>query len=95
MNKDYITHAAETIALGALSFIVAEDDLRDRFLALSGMDSDSMRQRISDPVFLVSILDFLIAHEPDLIAFATAQDIAPDLVVKAWRQLGGGIGQEW
>jgi hypothetical protein len=88
-------HNAEAVAISALSFIVSEDDLRDRFMALSGIDSTLMRDSITDLAFMVSVLDFLIGHEPDLMAFSTAHDIAPEHIVKAWRMLGGGVGQEW
>ena len=86
---------AQTIALGALSFVLSEESLRDRFLALSGMSADDIRERISDCDFLASILDFLVSHEPDLIAFAEHTKEKPEQIVSAWRQLGGGVGQEW
>lgn len=85
----------EIIALKALGYIVSEDALRDRFVALTGLDSDTLRKNLDQPGTMASILEFLVSHEPDLIAAAQAQDISPDMLVKAWRALGGGAGQEF
>ena len=86
---------AQAVALNALSFILSEDGLKDRFVALSGLDGGDFRARISDRDFHVSILEFLVNHEPDLIAFAENTNEQPENVVSAWRVLGGGVGQEW
>ena len=83
------------VGLQAVSYVISEDTLRDRFMAVSGVDSESIRERLSEPDFLVSVLDFLIQHEPDLIDFAESSKLPPEQVVGAWRSLGGGIGQEW
>ncbi len=85
----------EIIALKALGYIVSDDVLRDRFVALTGLDSDTLRESLDQPGTFASILEFLVSHEPDLIAAAEAQDISPDMIVKAWRALGGGAGQEF
>ena len=86
---------AQTIALRGIAFIFAEDALRDRFLALSGVDGMDIKTRIEDPAFLASTLEFLISHEPDLIACSDAIGETPEVLVRAWRALGGGEGQEW
>jgi len=85
----------EIIALQALGYIVSEDALRDRFVALTGLDPDTLRANLDQPGTMASILEFLIGHEPDLIAAAEAQQSSPETLVKAWRGLGGGAGQEW
>lgn len=86
---------SETIALRAVSYILETDELRDRLLALSGLDVDSFRGMLDDKQALASILEFLIAHEPDLLNAAAALHIPPEQLVNAWRDLGGGAGQEW
>ncbi len=86
---------SQAIALSACSYILGEDSLRDRFLALSGLSSDEIRLNIENTDFLVHFLEFLVMHEPDLIAFAEQASITPETAVKAWRSLGGGKGQEW
>jgi len=86
---------AQTIALQSAGFIFQEDDIRDRFMALSAVDVDDIRSRIADPAFLASILEFLVNFEPDLIACAETLGEKPETLVSAWRALGGGEGQEW
>lgn len=86
---------AQTLALQSMAFILQEDTLRDRFLALSGLGGDDIKARVEDQEFLASILEFLISFEPDLIACADALEEKPESLVTAWRSLGGGKGQEW
>jgi len=87
--------SSEIIALQALGYIIEEDALRDRFVALTGLDPSALRASLDQPGTLASILEFLISREPDLIAAAEAQGQSPDSLVSAWRSLGGGAGQEW
>lgn len=87
--------AAQALALQCVVFILGEDALRDRFLALSGLDGADIKSRVQDTEFLASILEFLISFEPDLIACADALEEKPETLVTAWRALGGGEGQEW
>lgn len=82
---------AEALALQALGFILAEDALRDRFLALTGLVGAELRDRISDEGFLLSVLDFLVSHEPDLLACADALNTDPEILLTAWHTLGGQI----
>lgn len=91
MTLDY----AKTVALAALAYILGEDALRDRFLALTGMDGTDMRARIEDTAFLASVLEFLMGHDPDLLAFAAHAGEKPESVGAAWRALGGAEGREW
>ncbi len=86
---------AATLALGALGFILSEDQFRDRFLALTGMDADDMRKRIEETDFLASVLEFLLSHEPDLLAYSEHTGEKPENIAIAWRSLGGGAGHEW
>ncbi|MBL4836112.1 MAG: DUF3572 domain-containing protein [Kordiimonadaceae bacterium] len=86
---------AQTMALTALTYILSDDDLQARFLSLTGLSENEIRHRIEDSNFLAGILDFLVSHEPDLLAFAENANKKPEHIVSAWRKLGGGIGQEW
>ena len=74
---------AEALAIGALSFIAGDDELMTRFVSLTGLDVSDLRKAASEPGFLVGVLDFLAGHDPDLIAFADAADVAPESIVKA------------
>ena len=86
---------ARTYALQSVLYITSEDDIRNRFLSLTGMTADSIRTALQNDDFLCSLLEFLVNFEPDLINCAARLDIEPDILVQAWRTLGGGAGQEW
>ncbi len=48
-----------------------------RFLSITGLDPDSLRAAIGEPATHRAVLDFLCAHEPDLVAAAEALGLAP------------------
>lgn len=68
---------AETIALSALGWILADGGRAARLLALTGLTPDHLRARLAERPLLASTLAFLEAHEPDLIACADALDLKP------------------
>ncbi len=49
----------------------------ERFLAVTGLDPDGLRAAVSESATHLAVLDFLCAHEPDLIAAAQALGLAP------------------
>ncbi len=72
---------SETIALAALAATLSDERRAARFLDLTGLSPDGIRQGIEDRSLLAACLDFLEAHEPDLVAVAEAIDIAPAALV--------------
>ena len=74
---------AQAVALKAVAFIAADDDLLPRFIALSGCDLDDIRQRIGDLAFLSGVLDFILADEPTLLAFVAAAELTPETPMAA------------
>lgn len=81
--------AAETLAVTALSFLAADPKLFDRFLALTGIEIGAIRQVAASPDFLLGVFDFILGHEPTLIAFAEDAEIDPGRVVAARQALAG------
>jgi hypothetical protein len=49
----------------------------ERFLAVTGLDPDGLRASLDEPATHLAVLDFLSAHEPDLIAAAEALGLTP------------------
>jgi hypothetical protein len=80
---------AEVIALQALAWLIADDDLAGRFLGLTGCDGESLRQRADRPEVLGSVLDFLLDDEKTLLDFTQAAEILPDVIGQARRHLPG------
>ncbi len=85
---------AEVVALRALAWLVADEDLAGRFLAMTGCDGETLRQRAGLPEVLGSVLDFLLENEPVLLDFTQSADIAPDTIGRARRWLPGAM-TEW
>lgn len=79
---------AATLALGALGWVLGEEARAGRLLALTGLDADALRAGLDDPAVLGAVLDFLGAHEPDLLAAAAALGIDPGELVAARGRLG-------
>ena len=85
------THeGAEEIAVAALGFVAADPALLARFLSITGIDPQAIRKAAGEPGFLAGVLQFVIAHEPTLIAFAENAAIDPASVAQAMRNLPQG-----
>lgn len=80
----------EPVCADILSWIAADETLMSRFLALSGLTADTLRQASTEPGFYSGILAFLMGHEPTLIAYCEDRDIAPEHLVEVWQKLEHG-----
>lgn len=80
---------AETVALGALGWVLAEEARGARLLALTGLTPEDVRARVQDRDFLAAVLRFLENHEPDLIGCAEALGISPIALIAAREELDG------
>ncbi|MEC9345361.1 MAG: DUF3572 domain-containing protein [Pseudomonadota bacterium] len=81
--------AAEALALQALGFVIADPDLRERFMRLSGLEPEDIRRLAADPAFGGGVLDFVLAHEPTLASFCAAAGVGPEEPARARRLLPG------
>ena len=86
--RERSTNADPTaVVLQALAAMLAEPRRAERFLALTGIDAEQLRDRIDDPGLLVAVIGFLESHEPDLVAVAEAIGTTPEKLVAAGRTL--------
>jgi Protein of unknown function (DUF3572) len=67
--------------------VLAEEDRRERLLALTGLTPDELRTGLGDAAMLSAVLDFLCAHEPDLVAAAGALGVEPGEIAAARERL--------
>lgn len=84
-----------TLALNALTWLVADGDGIERFLSLSGMDTGELRARAGSDEMDGAVLDFLLAQEDLLLRFCEDQDVAPQEVHRAQLRLCGGGAQDF
>lgn len=80
-------HDPATLALGALGWVLGDQQRADRLLALTGLDADTLRGSLGDPSVLGAVLDFLASHEPDLVAAAEALGVEPAELMAAREKL--------
>ena len=86
--------AADEIAVAVLTWLAGEPDMLSRFLALTGLDASSLRAMSGNRGFKAGLLEFVLAHQPSLMAFSAHSGIAPEAVAAAWEKLGGHGGME-
>ena len=72
-----------SLALAALASTLADERRARRFLDLTGIGTDELRERAADAALLAALIRFLEAHEPDLVAVAEAIAIEPRALVAA------------
>ena len=89
MTRSDQTNDGETLALGALGWVLAEDARAARLLALTGLTPETLREWVQDKDFLAAVLRFLENHEPDLIACAAALGTSPLALIAARQELEG------
>ena len=77
------TNDAEALALSALAATLSDERRARRFLDLSGIGTDELRQRAEDTSLLAALIRFLEAHEPDLIEVAGMVGVGPQELVAA------------
>lgn len=71
------------LALGALGWVLLDQHRADRLLALTGLTPDLLRAGLGDAGVLTAVLDFLCAHEPDLLAAAEDLGVEPQQLAAA------------
>lgn len=78
------------MALAALGWVLTDEDHAERLLTLTGITPEELRARLAEPAVLAEVLDFLLRHEPDLIACAHSLGVKPEALVAAHHKLSGG-----
>lgn len=80
---------ANELAIGALVFLAADPDRLGRFLALSGIDPQTIRLAAREPGFLAGVLEHISGDEKLLLAFAVENDVRPEDIARARAVLSG------
>ncbi len=86
---------AEIIALKALAWLTADDELLPVFLGATGASLEDLKTRASEPEFLISVLDFLTMDDEWVRAFCDAEGLAYDVPLHARQSIPGGEAVHW
>lgn len=87
--------SAETLALRALSWLVANDELLPVFLGATGSSAQDLRERAGEADFLASVLDFLTMDDAWVTAFCDAEGLAYHDPMQARAVLAGPAAMNW
>ena len=86
---------AVTVALTALGWLAANDDLFPVFMGASGADLDDLRQRAEDEQFLASVLDFILLDDAWIMALSAQTGLDTTEPGAARQALPGGAQVHW
>lgn len=87
--------SAEAVALDCLAWLIGNDELLPVFMGASGAGEADLRAGAQDPVFLGSVLDFMLLDDAWILAFCDDRGRAPEAVMQARRALPGGTEVSW
>jgi hypothetical protein len=87
--------AAAALARDALIWLAGREDDIAAFLAAGGLSAGELRARAADPDLLGAVLDFVLADEARVTAFAAAAAQPPDALARARAALPGGDAPHW
>ncbi len=86
--------SASALALSGLAFLAEDGPRLGRFMALTGIDPDQLREVAGAPETLLAVLDHLLGDESLLLVFTASKGIAPEQVVPAREVLARQLGVE-
>ena len=87
--------AGEILALQALAWLLAQDELRGVFMGSTGLSEDDLLTRKTDPEILLAVLDFLTMDDAWVIDFCNAHGHAYTDPMAARQSLPGGEVVHW
>jgi len=80
---------AQEIAIRTLTFLAGDAEHMSRFLALSGMGPQDIRDNANEAFFHVALLEHLMCDETLLLTFCGNENIDPQLIAPAHHLLQG------
>lgn len=87
------TQFAETLAIQALGHLAQDKEVLERFLSITGLAPERIREAAATPGFLAGVLDYLMQNEALLLTFSENNNIKAESILAAHRQLSGPLPQ--
>ena len=81
----------EILAIRALGFLASDSDRFERFLSLSGMTAEAVRNAATSKQVLKGVLEHILADESLLLVFCSEINAPPEDIYPVARRLDGGI----
>lgn len=95
LNMSISPENAETIALQALGWLAANEELMPVFLGASGASVDDLKAQAGDPAFLGSVLDFITMDDAWVVQFCDSASLEYTVPMMARMALPGGAQMNW
>lgn len=86
---------AEQIAISALSWLAANEELLPVFLGASGAMADDLRASAENPAFLASVLEFLTMDDAWVVSFCDENGLKYEDPLRARYALPGAEQVNW
>lgn len=91
----YTRESAEVLGLKVLGWLAGEEELLPVFLGATGASETDLRTGATDPVFLGSVLDFLMMDDAWVVRACDAIGVGYDAPMQARQVLPGGAQVNW
>lgn len=76
------------LALHVVAWALSDQTRAERMLSLTGLEPQTLRENLTEAATLRALLDFVLDHEPDLMACAAAIGVKPEAIAAARRSIG-------
>jgi hypothetical protein len=86
--------AAEALAIQALAYMAGDPERLGRFLAVTGIGPERIREAARESHFLAGVLDHVLDDERLLLAFAADAGIDPAEIASARGALGARLERD-
>ncbi len=90
-----VQEQAEMVGIQALGWLAGQEERMNRFLAISGVDINNLKQNAADPEFLGAVLDFVLSEDAAVRAFCDAFGLNYTDPMEARQSLPGGAVVNW
>jgi Protein of unknown function (DUF3572) len=95
MQSQVVPEAAQVLAIQALGWLAADDEIFSMFLGATGVGIGEVRARAADADFLAAVLDFLMQDDAWVVAFCDSGGHPYTAVQAARAALPGGMDRHW
>lgn len=91
----YTRESAEVLGLELLGWLASNDELLPVFLGATGASEADLRAGAKDPVFLGSVMDFLMMDDAWVVSACDAIGVRYEAPMQARQMLPGGAQVNW
>jgi hypothetical protein len=91
VRKIEVNEGVADLVMQLIAFMTQDEDRFSRFIGLTGLTLQDLRDRLSDQGFQAMVLDQALEDESWVLEFAASAGLTPDCVLKARRKLPGAL----